>query len=806
MAQVINTNVQSLNAQRNLTTSALSLATSLQRLSSGLRINSAKDDAAGLAISERFSTQIRGLNVAVRNANDGISLAQTAEGALGEISNNLQRIRELSVQARNATNSASDRAALNAEVQQRLQEIERTSSQTSFNGQKILDGSFGRATFQVGSNAGETISLSLDSSTRLADVGKIATATSNQLGASASGGTYAVTASTLNFGTSAQAATAGRTSEFNVSTLNFGTPTSAGTAGSVQFTAAAFDFRNGVSAAFTVDATQAPITGANAGDFSGAGDLAQFDVTIGATTVGITLNQDYGSAAGVASAIQSQLTGVFSNVTVTENAGVVTINNVGSNVAVQTSNLDANAAGAGFTANAGTAGSAQPNGTFTVSDGVNTTNVVLNQNYTDVTGLIGALNTQFGANFTATNSGNVVTISNAVGGAAVNITAANASANQGGVVNATGTAGTGATTANDATFSVDGNAVVLDQNYASYAALAAAIEGQIDTGSGGDNFTVSVNGTGLTISRNTTGSGSTAVAITLADADAIAAGIANQAGLAGADAVASTNASFQVDGNTVTLNQNYADGNALRAAIAGQLSGYTITGTGNGVTFTNNTPGSAAVNLSNADPNAFNSGFVNGTGTAGTVSGSITLASGDLTVTDATGKVFDTAGTYTSAQALADAINSNLSGVFAAVDGSSGLKVTSAQEFSVGGTQAATLGFTAGTNAVSDGALSSVNVLTTAAADEAIIRVDSALQSISSLRSDFGAVQNRFESTISNLQITAENLSASRSRILDADFAAETANLTRAQILQQAGVAILAQANQLPQNVLSLLR
>ena len=128
MALVINTNVMSLNAQRNLSTSGSQLATSLQRLSSGLRINSAKDDAAGLAISDRITTQIRGLNQAARNANDGISLAQTTEGALQEVTNNLQRIRELAVQSANATNSASDRAALDQEVQQRLAEIDRIAS------------------------------------------------------------------------------------------------------------------------------------------------------------------------------------------------------------------------------------------------------------------------------------------------------------------------------------------------------------------------------------------------------------------------------------------------------------------------------------------------------------------------------------------------------------------------------------------------------------------------------------------------------------------------------------------------------
>ncbi|QBM16406.1 hypothetical protein MARI_04860 [Marinobacter sp. JH2] len=164
MPQVINTNMASLNAQRNLNASQSQANTALERLSSGLRINSAKDDAAGLAISERFQSQISGLNVAQRNANDGISLAQTAEGAMDEITNNLQRIRELAVQSANATNSVSDRQALNQEVQQRIEEINRIASQTSFNGLKVLDGTFDTQTFQVGANTGETIAVSgLDS-------------------------------------------------------------------------------------------------------------------------------------------------------------------------------------------------------------------------------------------------------------------------------------------------------------------------------------------------------------------------------------------------------------------------------------------------------------------------------------------------------------------------------------------------------------------------------------------------------------------------------------------------------------------
>jgi len=160
MPQIINTNIASINAQRNLDKSQSANQTALQRLSSGLRINSAKDDAAGLAISTRFTSQIKGLNVAVRNAGDGIALAQTAEGALGSINDSLQRIRELAVQSANATNSDVDRDALQAEVDQLVSEISRTADETDFNGRKLLDGSFS-ATFQVGANAGQTVDVSI---------------------------------------------------------------------------------------------------------------------------------------------------------------------------------------------------------------------------------------------------------------------------------------------------------------------------------------------------------------------------------------------------------------------------------------------------------------------------------------------------------------------------------------------------------------------------------------------------------------------------------------------------------------------
>ena len=180
MAATINTNIASINAQRNLTFSGQSLNTTMQRLSSGLRVNSAKDDAAGLAISERMNTQVKGMTVASRNASDGISLAQTTEGALGKIGDMLQRMRELAVQAGNATNSKGDREALQLEVKQLADEVDRVAKQTNFNGQKVLDGSFAGAVFQVGANSGDNITLGTLVDTRAEKISSISYASSAQ--------------------------------------------------------------------------------------------------------------------------------------------------------------------------------------------------------------------------------------------------------------------------------------------------------------------------------------------------------------------------------------------------------------------------------------------------------------------------------------------------------------------------------------------------------------------------------------------------------------------------------------------------
>ncbi|MDW3094351.1 MAG: flagellin [Gammaproteobacteria bacterium] len=464
MPQIVNTNLFSLNAQRNLNESQNALGQSLQRLSSGLRINSAKDDAAGLAIAERFTSQIRGLNQAIRNANDGISFAQTAEGGLSTSTSALQRIRELAVQSANDTNSASDRGAINNEVQQLIAEVRRIATTTQFNGQNVLDGSSSSLSFQVGANQNQTITV--DGVDARSDV----------LGARVS------------------------------------------TSGSIDQTA--------------IDASVAAA--------AGAGDL------------------------------------------------------VINGIAVDFSGLSA--------------------------------------------------------------------------GASVNDIAQQINA----VTSLSGVSAQTATT-------------VLTEDLAQTAGTAT------------------INGVTVTL-------------------------------LAGSSTA-------NRDANVAAIN-----------ALTGQTGVTAASGAGNTLT------------LSNSDgTNIVVGGGTNLGGAAETYSAGLVLA-GNV------GQAYTATGTF--------AVQGASNGVAAVVLGAS----------------------------QTDQSVTNTNVLTQADSTAALLTLDFALSQVNTLRSELGAVQTRFESTISNLQITSENLTAARSRIQDADFAAETADLTRGQILQQAGLSIVAQANSLPQSVLSLLQ
>jgi flagellin len=628
MPQFINSNIASLTAQRNLNTSQSDLNTSLQRLSSGLRINSAKDDAAGLAISERFTTQIRGLNQASRNANDAISLSQTAEGALGEIGNNLQRIRELAVQSANATNSNSDRAALNLEVQQRLAEIDRVSSQTSFNGQKILDGTFGSAQFQVGANVGETISLDLSTSTRQADLGAVATATSVDLTTVISAGTAAVTGSAATY---------------------------------------TFDATNLIADYSTI----AAVAGSDTVDFS-----------TGTPSVGDTVTVN-----GVVFSL-ADATGVST----VDSATAVTVNvNFTGGATAQDAVDEFVAAFALAVTDAGSAGTG-----------------------TALTGLSAA---------NAGGTSTTATISDTAAGLAATVGRTVAASDATVAQNVTGS---DADTSANRTFTIDdadGDAAVtvtLSTNITS----ATDLQGVINAARTGTEFAASVSGTEITLTDDTNFTGS-----------------------------------FTIGGTNATLITD-----ELVSTTAGVTDVPLVAG--NSVT--------VAADFS----------IQIGSGTAAAVA-------------DAT---------YSTVQSLVDAVNSALGGNGEAVlNDDNTLSIIANDTVAVTGTVGnTTLGLAAST-AVS-GSLTTAAVDTVANSETTIRQVDSALSAVSSLRSTFGAIQNRFESTIANLASTTENLSAARSRIQDADFASETAALTRAQILQQAGVSILSQANSLPQNVLALLQ
>lgn len=488
MALTVNTNVASLNTQRNLNNSSNALSTSLQRLSTGSRINSAKDDAAGLQIANRLTSQINGLGVAVRNANDGISMAQTAEGALQQSTNILQRMRDLSLQSANGSNGQSERNALQSEVTQLQAELTRIGDTTRFGSQKLLDGSFGTKTFQVGAQANETIAVT------------VADARSSALGS-------------------------------NVLTAD-GTKT-----GDVFVDAAAYTTGNGV--------------------------------------------------------------GAETNLAITTSAG--TASNIG------------------YAANAG------------------------------ADAIASAINTAAGSIGVTATASNSTTLS-------------------------------GLSAAGTVSFDLNGSAISASiTNASDLTALQSAINGASSS-------------TGIT-------------------------------------------ASFTTAGAKDSLTLSTTDGRNIRLGNFNNTAGVA----GDTVLF----GGSLLTDGAAATANAVKTGTV---------------------------ELSSSKGTIVTANANAD--------VFAA----------------------------AGTNTSAFSSVASINISTQAGSQSAIAVIDAAIGQIDSQRADLGAIQNRFENTISNLQNISENSSASRGRIQDTDFAAETANLSKNQVLQQAGTAILAQANQLPQAVLSLLR
>ena len=340
---VINTNIASLNAQRNLTTSQASLSTSLQRLSSGLRINSARDDAAGLAISERLSSQIGGLNQAVRNANDGISLAQTAEGALQQIGSNLQRIRDLAVQSANGTNSVSDRAALNNEASQLISEINRVASATNFNGVNLLDGSFTAQTFQVGANGTSNDQITISS---------ITSARANALGVGSSSG-YSTTVA----GAGAVTTTALASGDLSINGFQVGASSTDGVSFS-NSTGSGIAKANAINAisgstgvTATVGSTSVAGTASTSATAIASGDITINGVNLGALSASTSGAQRGAQVAAAVNAISTQ-TGVTATFDTTTGAVALAAAD-GRNITITAStNAAAAAANTGITVSA----------------------------------------------------------------------------------------------------------------------------------------------------------------------------------------------------------------------------------------------------------------------------------------------------------------------------------------------------------------------------------------------------------------------------------------------------------------------
>ena len=677
MPQVINTNIASLNAQRNLNKSQGALNTSLQRLSSGMRINSAKDDAAGLAISERFTAQIRGLNQAVRNANDGISLAQTAEGALGEVTNNLQRVRELAVQSANATNSDSDRAAMQQEVSQLIAEIDRVAGQTNFNGVKLLDGSFSAQSFQVGANVGETIAIT-----------DIIDATKAGLG------------------------------------LDTGSATS--------------------SVATAV--TSSPLL---------EGDLTINGVDVGAVNADAKLIADAIAATGsnISATATNTQSIAFASVIGTVAGGVPTASNTGTNftdISVANAVASVSATGTNFADIA----SATANSALTVG-GVTIASVASAGALTEA-GADAMIDTAFGgggaatvAGFTKTGSlvaGNLV-ISKTDGTSMAIAATGDFSSALTGLVGTTVGSAAGATV--NYSMTIDGVAAIT----ASVTAGNTFTETQADTaitsfisGSSGAYTKTGSLATGNLVISRTSGA-----AMTIAQTGGTA--VTGLTGTTNPSAAVAPTYSLSLDGTGLTLTSAASDGTITGSEMATAISAI--------------------------------SGFA------------ATFSSGNLSITKADGSNFILAETG------ADAAGSE--GLAAASTTYRGtISVTSnGEDLEIGGNAPTKAGLAAESVAADGNGLS---VATVAGANALIEAVDSALDTVNGSRATLGAVQNRFESVVTSLQTSSESLSAARSRIQDTDFAAETATLTKAQILQQAGMAMMAQANSLPQAVLSLLQ
>lgn len=712
MPLIINTNVSSLNAQRQLINSGNELSTAMERLSSGKRINTAADDAAGLAISNRMTSQIRGLGQAVRNANDGISLIQTAEGALDETTNILQRMRELAIQSANGIYDDANRATLDAEVQQLIQELDRIAKTTTFNGQPLLDGSLGDVELQVGSQANQTIKIEIQAlDAKSLGMGTVAV---DVLGAEVTASLSTLTLSDTDVLINGQ--TIGR---FN------------GSADTFQ------DLIDNINDnVIGVDATgYTMLKGESVGDgvLENGNKLRITVVAADGSGNNVFNITDTKSMTDLVDKINTVTGGVVS-ADITQSGHLVLSNNHGSTIQVQGYDAaDANTAAASAIVERATG--------FDVFDDV---------------GAAAQADSAEGRIILTSEHGDPITVARGATGTLDDLQNLGfREASEPGVVRGVGIGSSAAATAwnvGDLTL----NGVVIDNDDTD------SLQGKVDA-----------------INRSSQDSGVVARAFASLSIDLSTADLA---------VLSSTNSQLVINGVLVDLGLNTGstssdivdafNANSDYTGVTASLSGTRI--------ILESEQGSIAIGAASAESilgtgEAFNgavfeSFITNSTGAlvASSVAASSTLA----VLADAGIKLVSTKGNPISIE-LGDNANSATLGV---------IEANTTAEGSFGT------------------AIASVSIDTAPNAQKAIGVIDNALDSINDIRAQLGAANNRLDFTINNLLSVSENTTAARSRIMDADFAAETAALSRAQVLQQASQAMLAQANAQSQQVLQLLQ
>ncbi|VAW63964.1 Flagellin protein FlaB [hydrothermal vent metagenome] len=872
MPQIINTNIPSLNAQRNLNKSQGELTTSLERLSSGLRINSAKDDAAGLAIANRFTSQIRGLTQASRNANDGISLAQTAEGALSESTNIIQRVRELAIQSANSTNSAQDRLSLQSEVNQLVSELDRISNTSSFNGLKLLDGSFTAQSFQVGAEANQTINVNIEGATAdILGISKVSTSNATNGISNATNSGNIVTASDTRVGQTFTASTgANLTAQVITATDINGSSTTA----SLQVTDnTSVEIRDSLNATLTGATASISTTNSVTLDFSltavSDNDQISFTLEDGTNTDVVSFTRD---SAGFATIEAQVVSAINSQVPSTGTAFSASLSSTSGEVIITSENLSG-ASDIGITDFAVAESATITIGSFTgAADGqidfnlagVSTTNVAFTFTNGDQAATAASLlstlqaDASFGTTFTAALDGaGTSVVIDAVNGTALDISAVNGD----GTVTTTGgfqviaaadtaiTGGTGATdilsqggtpaTTVDAvvvnqTLLFDGNTLTDDTD-------AVGVDQATNNDSAVKIATIDValqDGFSLTSSLTQIGGGILNISTAGTAAPLTSFGSAN------VDAGNNTAAQvLSINGEATATVSVLADSTAQTiAAQINQVADTTgVTATGrttatlsnlslDGVTSFSLNGESIAANVSATDLSALATSINDKSGATGVVA-TLSVDKATINLVEDTGadiSILDFSSSAAAGGAGNQAVTLDIAGATgnATILQTGGINDTTRDSAVVGGTVefksvstsfsvSSSLGEVANSlfgadadslQASANNSVSSIDISTVAGANSAIDITDGALARIDGIRADLGAIQNRFVSTISSLDSAVENFSAARSRIQDTDFAAETARLTRAQILQQAGVSILSQANSLPQLVLSLLQ